>query len=1017
MRVIWGRDKETYKFNTINFFILILSFMKKIFNRLMACTLVCAAFVYTSCTKDLQNEIAGLDDRLTAVEKELTALKTEIEAGAVISDVQNTANGVKVTLSNGKSFELKNGANGKDGVNGTNGKDGVNGTNGTNGKDGKNGSVITLDPTDGTWIIDGVDTNKPSQGAQGAQGEQGPQGPAGAQGAPGEQGAPGLQGPAGDTIYYAPENGVWVKYVNGKVDETYKGESIYTPGTVTAVWNKDNGSLELYGVDGVEAGKPYVIAANSELNSLAFVPTYVNDAIHYPTTKEPFKYIAEFLTESKYDKVTFEFVPQDMDASNSMVLPYRVNPTSAKLDGYAYQFVNRVVETRAAGDATSKLIVADFYNETPYTVANGELSADVRYNISEAKAGGKKYDLVALQAVNGNAVTTSDYITVDAAAKSLVPVLYYKDANNKLAALYERNEAIVKTINEESSEFIQQFALLTDPANFTVAYDKTLDLKPLIALYDKASEKTLASLDFHGIKYTYSLPLEYLADDNQKTNQQWFVELADGVLDPKASLGTSAIGRTPVVRVDAFVGDNNGVSNMVASAYVKIAIVDRTINIDDAANIEKNIDAENNNKKFVYHNIKADWSDLVAQKPWEEINTELYAATETSSSTFWGFYGGDKNEYTVTLTTTAKDNKKLEIGTITGYADGKDYIITAGGVQIVVNLNDGVVNTSNIKVNVNNTVKTQNTYKDINGNGAEYVVTVKIKSDNKKIDKKGDITLTQTFYVKDECKVFDYNPLYWDKAKEAIVIKGQLNSSNTWELSSMIREHFVKISNKNIFEYCTDPTINQINIESVDFALADGTTGVSLTPVNSADAKIALSAELATATKECTVEYVAGLVNGEECEHSYDVIFVNPFKDGSAGTVTIVDAAGTVTGETMPLVKVVDDVDATILSYDATVSKTELTPSKKANETYKLAQPAVKFAFDTNADGYKEIMANKSDATVLKVNETTGQVTWKNEGSALKEGSSYEIPVICTVTYKNLSVIKCKVNVVLKAAN
>ena len=53
--------------------------MKKIFNRLMAGALVCAAFVYTGCTKDLQEEIAGLGDRLTAVESSLTALQAEID--------------------------------------------------------------------------------------------------------------------------------------------------------------------------------------------------------------------------------------------------------------------------------------------------------------------------------------------------------------------------------------------------------------------------------------------------------------------------------------------------------------------------------------------------------------------------------------------------------------------------------------------------------------------------------------------------------------------------------------------------------------------------------------------------------------------------------------------------------------------------------------------------------------------------------------------------------------------------
>ena len=974
--------------------------MKKIFNGLMACTLVCAAFVYTSCTKDLQDDIAGLGDRLTVVEGKLSTLQQEIENGAVIKSVDKTSNGVKVTLSNNETFELTNGANGKDGKDGANGTNGTNGTNGKDGQDGKDGkdAAVWTIGTDGYWYKDNVKT------AYKAVGQDGKDGTNGTNGTNGINGTNGTNGKDGDTIYFAPENGVWVKYVNGTKDASYKGESVYVPGTITAVWNAQAGKLELYGVEGVEAGKPYVIAANSELNSLAFVPTCVNDKIHYPTTENPFKYIATYITESKYN-ADYTFKAQNMDASNSIELLYRVNPTSANLTGYAYQFINRAVTTRAAGDKDG-LLVADFYNEKPYTIGQGTLTADVRYNISKKQATSSKYDLVALEASCGNAVTVSDYITVDHESASLIPVIL--KVNGK-TALYNRTKAIVTGANEENDAFVKSFVALNAAANFTFAYNKTLDLKPLVALYDKTSKEKIASLDFNKVEYKFSCPKEYLADDNQKTDQQEFVTIENGVVTPKSMYGTSVIGRTPIVRVDAYVGDNAGVSHMVASAYIKVAIADSNVEIEDAADINLTIDNARNNSKFIYHTLKSDYSDLVAEKPWKEINTQLYAATETSSTTFWNYYGGTGKNYTVTVSTTDKNGNVVKWSE-TGTANTA-CVVTAPGIKVVVDLNEDITTTSNIKVTVNNQVETENTYKAVNGS-AKYDVKIAIASNDKKLANKGDIFLTQTFYVEDQCKTFAHNELYYNG--NAILVKGQIGAtSNTWELSSYIREHFAKISGKDIFGYCTDPVINKLNIQNVAFSLPSNVSGVKISGTGT-DTQIALSSALTTATKECTVNYTVTLVNGEVCEHSYKVIFINPFMDGSQGTLQIIDAPGATYAQSKPFVKVVDTNNQAILAINA--AGTTLVHTQYATDTYKLPSPTVKFAFDTNATDYKTVTNNLASGSKLEIKSSTGEITWLNLGSALKDGSVYNIPVICTVTYANLSVVKCKVNVQLKAA-
>ena len=112
--------------------------------------LVGSTGAFVSCS-DYDDDIDGLNARVEAVEKSVKDLKAQIEAGAVVTNVEPVANGVKVTLSDGTDFTLTNGA------------DGVNGV------DGKPGSVVTIGD-DGYWYIDGEPTGYPAQGAQGADG-------------------------------------------------------------------------------------------------------------------------------------------------------------------------------------------------------------------------------------------------------------------------------------------------------------------------------------------------------------------------------------------------------------------------------------------------------------------------------------------------------------------------------------------------------------------------------------------------------------------------------------------------------------------------------------------------------------------------------------------------------------------------------------------------------------------------------------------------------------------------------
>ena len=87
---------------------------KKFIGALLLGGLIMAGGTFTGCS-DYDDDINSLNERVDAVEKAVADLKAAIEAGSVITNVTSTENGVTVTLSDGKTFELTNGQDGAEG--------------------------------------------------------------------------------------------------------------------------------------------------------------------------------------------------------------------------------------------------------------------------------------------------------------------------------------------------------------------------------------------------------------------------------------------------------------------------------------------------------------------------------------------------------------------------------------------------------------------------------------------------------------------------------------------------------------------------------------------------------------------------------------------------------------------------------------------------------------------------------------------------------------------------------------
>lgn len=939
-----------------------------------------ASPTFVAC-KDYDDDINNLQRQIDEINVTIKELQELIDAGYFIKSITNTDNGISILMSNGKTYTL------------------------TNGQDGK--SVVWTIGQDGYWYQDGVKTQYKAIGVDGKNGKDGQNGQNGQDGQDGKDGQNGKDGK-----YYVPnqETGCFDIYQDGKfvssTDIKWRGTEDEGKAGISAVLNGN--TLILSGVKG-ETGT-VIIYIGKQLGSVAFVPEVMSSVVSYPTTTDEFYHLATYLDESKYNAATKAFVPQtDWKKSNIVNMLYRLNPEDAYVDSLTIvTFLNRSVSTRAA--AKDKFSLLSVENNT-FESGIASVNATVDPN---ALSTDNKNDIVALQVWVGQNAVTSDYVHITSLPIDVILADSVKTiVGNDAVEFYARIKSIKGA--KENDAFIKQYVALDAPANFAFKYDESIDLKEKVGLYSNDKKAYLAKLGFVGMSYEFSLPTEYNATDEQKTNQQWFVEITDGVVKANAKNLvnglTPAIGRTPVVRVDAYLTANGSADKyLVASSYIKLSIERTTPQPGvDKPDYDVNMSAA---KEYEYHSLSGSGT-LVVEMPWTDINNKLYGLTGLNAQNFWDYYGGNDNTYAVKISTINKTGSSIGL-LYQQIQAGQNWVTNNNssipGVIFGIMLNKGDQTTSNINLGINNLIKTENTYKDINGKGAKYTVEIVIPSNNKKVF--GDFILKQEFYVKEDCKNFTYNPLYYYDnfagASNCIVVKGQLNGS--WEMSSVVSEHFEMINGKNIFGYFN--TIN--NVKSLEFQWKSGVTGVTpgADQVQTADFTVALSHAMTKGTEVKNMTYKTVLVNEEECNFNYNIVFVNPFKAGAAKGISVYgNGIGENIGETMPQVLVMDNDNDVIYSYSAVADGLVL--SDKATGDYKVAVPAVTYMFDNTGADYKELVNNMSQGSILKVDAATGEFTWKNEGAQLKR--DYNLTVIAKVTFANLSEVQCRIPVVLTA--
>lgn len=463
---------------------------KKFYGALLVGSLFLAGGM-VSCS-DYDDDINSLNERVDALEKTVAELQKAIEAGAVITSVEDTENGVKVTLSDGKTFEVKNG---------------------TNGADGQPGSVVEIREVDGVayWFIDDKNTGYPVKGEKGEAGE------------PGQPGEPGADGK--DGCWYEPNaDGFWHKMTpqeDGTVKDE-KTEQAWAPSaeeSVRVVYDSVNGRLLISNAEGMQEGEVLVIETWGELKSLAVIPYAIDKETSMPV-------------------VSFYNIVKDGDVleSTDATAHFRLNPNNANIEGWEWSIIDRKVVTRAEGDNVNDLLAISEVSR-----GDGEMIVSLKSKKSIADLNADEIAIFALNGTNtanGNNIA-SDYAKVTSKDLKNFAIINPTEAPEFIFDAANEYPTDVKDIKETDANLV---------------YTESIDLKTLVWTWAKdalAPNTTLENLNIDGLTYEFSKPEEYLGSDGT-TNQQKFVNL-DGSIVTVNDYTTAAIGRTPIFLAKALV--------------------------------------------------------------------------------------------------------------------------------------------------------------------------------------------------------------------------------------------------------------------------------------------------------------------------------------------------------------------------------------------------------------------------------------------------------------------------------
>ena len=505
---------------------------------LMGALTIASVSTFTSC-KDYDDDISGLQKQIDDLNKIVKDIQSQINNGAILTDVTDVENGVKISLKkdgNPKEYTI------------------TNGTSGTN--------YIWEIGDDGYWYLNKKKTEYKAKG---------------------DKGDPGTAGTAGK--YYVPNSatGCFDIYQDGKkVESTQIAYTSTTENIITATWEKD--ALTLLGVKDATDGK-VTISLTTDLKALVFSPEYYYqgiEAFEMATYKFKPKTVEKVNPDGNYKTDAPTTAPELFNYAPDMTASYFLNPANAKVEDKAelFSFISADKEyTRATGAKR------DFRVEKVDLSKSGMVTVHTKYNGDAVKsiADDNQVTVLALQYKGVNGTVTSDFAAVRATA--------YTDLQLNLASDPHACNHLYGTA----------LAAINNAAQVNLKYnnDKGIDLRELINTdrvyqggtcqgWDKNAKEDLVKQA--GFKYSFEL-VGYHKGVNETSQSAHAAIAADGYTmraqmpegGKQQAYGYSAekannlqnpatINREPLVRVIL----TDTVNNKIASVgYLKFKITNK----------------------------------------------------------------------------------------------------------------------------------------------------------------------------------------------------------------------------------------------------------------------------------------------------------------------------------------------------------------------------------------------------------------------------------------------------------
>ena len=674
------------------------------------------------------------------------------------------------------------------------------------------------------------------------------------------------------------------------------------------------------------------------------------------------------------------------------IATYRVNPTKANLEGVEWAMTTRTIKTRS--------------DEAPEAAEAAELASIKIANVAVGQGGAQgrvMFDLVAdgelpYRCTSNDLRWPSEQVLASLVATTPAGDVIYSDEAyaqqvniNDYWLIKKQDWYADNDKDGEADKMVQGWwrdSFEEDEAHqsrydMTMPYDKTINLNDYVETFAPEYGMVLPELNVYPT-YKFTLPSKFIGQDD-KTNQQKFVTLAeDGTLSVNAEFlegGVPAVGRTPIVQVEAQIPDNEGNLVTLVTRYIIIKIVYS----EDLTPVEVELNGE-----FEYSKLLAPWVD--ATKPaeqgvvaldWETANQKVLDKLSITNRDFHRYYGLVNVQFFDAA-------GKLIDGPVEVYTDEYGNKIEKW-IQDQVETNSGweyaETSTYPAWIKVNN---------QINENTAGSVVYT-YKSEGRP-----DVILTFNYSVKHDHVFPEFNPDYTlaetIEDMTVIQVKGKMNADNTgWVMQSEMKEHF-----KNYLKGYKDAGNHSplTFFFPIDLTINDATiTGTDWT-----DQEISLNDPLVGEFKDVLVGMYTELANGHICEAKYVVRFVNPFVVNALPVQLKTLIADPDQEDLMDYIKITD-VNGTLI-YEGVKTNSKIKKNTWYENPYRL-----------NEENVFPTFTCKPDASFgTKLNLSGSLLEWYNGGTDLQQNKTTAYGV--KVAISNVSVVEAEAAVtVLSTAN